>query len=160
MSGKPYLNGSDYLMLGFDRESRTRGFAGNSCHIILELAGRLELESLQKRIDEVFANYPVLQAHVAGVFLPYWKLPRRLASAPRARIHQDEQGLIHRLVNESLDSAHGELVRFQLIKGYEGKDRLFFTWAHTFMDAISAELWAGRIGRCRSAARRKHSRQN
>ena len=37
MRVNPQLNGSDYLMLGFDYELRRRGFAGNSCQIVLEL---------------------------------------------------------------------------------------------------------------------------
>ena len=145
MSGRPHLNGSDFLMLGFDHESRRRGFAGNSCHILLELDGRLDPPVFQKRVDEVHERYPLLRSRVAGVLLPFWKATS--AKVPKVVVHEDSPGLLHRLTNESIDSQHGELTRFQLIRGADGNNRVLFTWAHTLMDAISAEHFLGSLGR-------------
>ena len=47
MPGDLPLNGCDYLMLGFDHELRRRGYAGNSCQIILELPRRISVDALK-----------------------------------------------------------------------------------------------------------------
>ena len=43
-------NGCDTLMLGFDYELRRRGFAGNSCQIVLELSTPIDPERLSRRL--------------------------------------------------------------------------------------------------------------
>jgi len=39
------------------------------------------------------------------------------------------------LLNESLATQRGELIRFDLIERPDGKTHLIFTWAHALMDA-------------------------
>ena len=87
MRVNPQLNGSDYLMLGFDYELRRRGFAGNSCQIVLELNSAISPDSLKKRLADLVNRYPILNARPGGIFLPKWKLPRRTdhaAASPRS----------------------------------------------------------------------------
>src|SRR5215510_13012128 len=111
MSGNPHLNGSDYLMLGFDYELRRRGFAGYSCQIVLELRSAISAANLQERLRTLTLENPMLSASPGGLFLPRWKLPRR-AQEPRVRTHRDEPGRCGVVVNEPLAARTGELTRF------------------------------------------------
>jgi len=118
-------------MLGFDRDLRRLGFAGNSCQIILELSTAIDLAALEKRVAELARQNPILTARPARGWTPQWKPTGTL---PRVRVHQNTGDLPQNLFNEPLDLQHGELIRFDLV----GK-KLFFTWSHALMDAKSAE---------------------
>jgi hypothetical protein len=145
MSGKAYLNGCDYLMLGFDHELRRQGFSGNSCQITLELASAIAPAALQERLNALAADYPILNARPAGLVLPRWNLPRR-ATAPRIRIHREEPAVRDRIFNEPLATRRGELVRFDLIERDGPRTELIFTWAHALMDAPGAEQFLAIVG--------------
>src|SRR6266850_404550 len=123
MSGNPHLNGSDYLMLGFDYELRRRGFAGYSCQIVLELKSSISAVKLQERLRTLTLENPMLNASPRGLFLPKWKLPRR-PQEPRVRVHRDEPGRCKAIVNEPLAARNGELTRFDLIERDTGKTTL------------------------------------
>jgi hypothetical protein len=114
MSGNPHLNGSDYLMLGFDYELRRRGFAGYSCQILLELKSTISASKLQERLRSLTLKNPMLNASPRGLLLPKWKLPRQ-PQEPRVRIHRDEPGRCGAIINEPLAARIGELARFDLI---------------------------------------------
>jgi len=86
MNDKQHLNGCDYLMLGFDRELRRSGFAGNSCQIVLELPCPVCPVALQSRLEKLAAHYPILNAFPGGLSTPYWKLGRG-ALRPLVRFH-------------------------------------------------------------------------
>jgi hypothetical protein len=145
MSGNPHLNGSDYLMLGFDYELRRRGFAGYSCQIVLELKSALSAPKLQERLRTLTLDNPILNASPGGLFLPKWKLPRR-PQAPRVLVHRNEPGRCESIVNEPLAAGNGELTRFDLIERDNGKTTLVFTWAHALMDAVAAEHFLATVG--------------
>ena len=151
MSGNPHLNGSGYLMLGFDHELRRRGFAGYSCQIVLELKSTLSAALLQERLRILTAENPMLNARPRKLFLPRWKLPRR-PQAPRVRVHRNESGRCEAIVNEPLAVRKGELTRFDLVERDNGKTTLVFTWAHTLMDAIAAEHFLATVGHPEFAA--------
>jgi hypothetical protein len=145
MSGNPHLNGSDYLMLGFDYELRRRGFAGYSCQILLELKSVISAAKLQERLRTLTAENPMLNARPGGLFLPKWMLPR-CPQEPRVRVHRDGPGRCGAIVNEPLAARTGELTRFDLIERDNGKTRLVFTWAHALMDAVAAEHFLATVG--------------
>jgi hypothetical protein len=145
MSGNPHLNGTDYLMLGFDHELRRRGFAGYSCQIVLELKSAISPARLQERLQIVTAEYPIVNARPGGLFLPRWKIPGR-PQEPRLRIHRDESRRCEAIVNKPLAARDGELTRFDLIERDGGKMRLVFTWAHALMDAVAAENFLAIVG--------------
>jgi hypothetical protein len=147
MRVNPQLNGSDYLMLGFDYELRRRGFAGNSCQIVLELDSTISPDALKKRLADLVNRYPILNARPGGIFLPKWKLPRRRITLPQVRIHRDSPDLRQRLADEPLAMKRGELLRFDLIERDNGRMDVVFTWAHTLMDANSAEHFLAIVGR-------------
>lgn len=147
MPVNPQLNGSDYLMLGFDYELRRRGFAGNSCQIVLELNSAISPDALTKRLADLVNRYPILNAHPGGIFLPKWKLPRRKITLPQVRVHRDSPDLRQRLADEPLAMKRGELLRFDLIERDNGRMDIIFTWAHTLMDANSAEHFLAIVGR-------------
>jgi hypothetical protein len=151
MSGNPHLNGSDYLMLGFDYELRRRGFAGYSCQIVLELKSAISPALLQERLRILTAENPRLNARPQKLFLPRWKLPRR-PQAPRVRVHRNESGRCEAIVNEPLVARDGELTRFDLIERDNGKTTLVFTWAHALMDAVAAEHFLATVGHPEIAA--------
>src|SRR5437868_1368409 len=109
MKGKLYLNGSDYLMQGFDHELRRHGFAGNSCQIILELGGTISPELLEQRLGTFLDRYPILSARPGGFFLPRWKLPRKRGRTAKIRVHRADPILSERTFNEPLDTRRGEL---------------------------------------------------
>ena len=89
MSRKRQLNGCDYLMLGFDRELRRRGYAGNSCQIIVELAAPIDPATLRARLSELLSQSPLLAARLFGLLLPYFK-GRRFT--PIVRVQPDAPG--------------------------------------------------------------------
>ncbi len=127
-------------MLGFDYELRKRGFVGNSCTIVMELSSVIDPAALEKRVDELVQQFPVLSSRPGrGLNLkPVWKSTR---TKPRVRIHADSPDLAQKLFNEPLAIHRGELIRFDLC----GK-KLFFTWTHALMDAKSAEYFLALIG--------------
>jgi hypothetical protein len=145
MSGNPHLNGTDYLMLGFDYELRRRGFAGYSCQIVLELKSAISPARLEERLRTVTAEYPMVNARPGGLFLPRWKIPGH-PQEPRVRIHRDEPSRCEAIVNETLAARNGELTRFDLIERSNGKMTLVFTWAHALMDAVAAENFLAILG--------------
>jgi hypothetical protein len=125
-------------MLGFDYELRRRGFAGNSCQIILELDARIDPGRLEERLSALARQHPILRSRPAGVLKPRWK---PTGTMPRVRVQARRDGLPHHLFNEPLDIHHGELVRFDLM------DRtVIFTWSHALMDAKSAEYFLALVG--------------
>src|SRR5260370_32927204 len=138
MSGNPHLNGTDYLMLGFDYELRRRGFAGNSCQIVLELKSAISSTRLEERLQTLTAEYPMVNSRPGGLFLPRWKVPGR-PQEPLVRIHRDDSHRCDAIVNEPMAARDGELTRFDLIERDHGKMTLVFTWAHALMDAVAAE---------------------
>jgi hypothetical protein len=145
MSGNPHLNGCDYLMLGFDYELRRRGFAGNSCHIVLELKSAISPAIFRERLRATTTQYPILNATPGGLFSPRWKVPRR-AEEPRERLHRDEPGRCAAIMNEPLAARAGELARFDLVERDNRKMTLVFTWAHALMDAVGAEHFLATLG--------------
>jgi hypothetical protein len=146
MPANPQLNGSDYLMLGFDYELRRRGFAGNSCQIVLELNSAISPDALKKRLADFVNRYPILNARPGGIFLPKWKLPRHPIT-PQIRVHRDSPNLRQQLADEPLAMKRGELLRFDLIERDGKRMDVIFTWAHTLMDANSAEHFLAIVGR-------------
>jgi hypothetical protein len=133
-------NGCDTLMLGFDYELRRRGFAGNSCQIVLELSTAIDPGRLEKRLAELAREHPILYSRPArGLNLkPCWKPTR---ATPVVRVHTDGPDLRLELFNEPLDIHRGELFRFDL----SGR-MLTLTWAHALMDAKSAEYFLALAG--------------
>jgi hypothetical protein len=146
MRVNPQLNGSDYLMLGFDHELRRRGFAGNSCQIVLELNSSISPDMLKKRLADLVDRYPILNARPGGIFLPKWKLPSRPIT-PQVRSYPNEPALRQQLADEPLAMKRGELLRFDLVERDGGRMDVIFTWAHTLMDANSAEHFLAVVGR-------------
>ena len=146
MRGNSPLNGCDFLMLGFDHELRRRGYAGNSCQIVLELDRAIAPDELNQRLAELVNRHPILNARIGGVIMPQWKLPGRV-TPPRVRVHRDQPGLREKLADEPLAVRRGELLRFDLIEREGGRMDVLFTWAHTLMDANSAEHFLAVVGR-------------
>ncbi len=147
MRGDSQLNGSDYLMLGFDYELRRRGFAGNSCQIVLELASAVSADALKTRLADLVQRHPILRARPGGIFLPKWKSAGHSAVGPQVRFHRDRPDLRQQLADEPLAMNRGELIRFDLIERDGGRMDIVFKWAHTLMDANSAEHFLAVVGR-------------
>jgi hypothetical protein len=139
------LDGSDYLMLGFDHELRRHGFAGNTCQIVLELAGVISPDVLRERLAQLTVQFPILNARPAGWIHPRWRVPRT-ALPPQVRVHSSQDGIEERLFNEPLDTHRGELLRFDLVEMSGGRMRLAFTWQHALMDAPGAEHFLAWVG--------------
>jgi hypothetical protein len=146
MSNSRPLNGADYLMRGFDYELRKHGYAGNSCQIILELDGVISADALRRRLEVVTANNPMVGAVAMGTCHAKWQIPEK-AKVPQVRVHREDAGIAAKLVNDPVDVDNGELVRFDLIEGVDGKTKVIFTWAHALMDAHSAEHFVAVCGR-------------
>ena len=127
-------------MLGFDYELRRRGFAGNSCQIVLELSTAIDPLRLEQRLAELARQHPILRSRPArGLnLMPCWK---PTCTMPRVRVHANANDLPQQLFNEPLNIRRGELIRFDLI----GRT-LFFTWNHALMDAKSAEYFLALAG--------------
>ena len=124
-------------MLGFDYELRRRGFAGNSCQIILELSVPINPSALEARVSDLSRQHPIIRSRPARRLRPQWKPTRFI---PRVRVHTGA-GLRQQLFNEPLQIRRGELMRFDLIER-----TLIFTWAHALMDANSAEYFLALVG--------------
>ena len=146
MKGHQPLSGSDYMMLGFDYELRQKGYAGNNCYIILELAGKISAEKLRERVAALAKHCPVVNARAGGFFRRKWKWPQSPV-APQVRVHRESAGLQEGLINDPIDSDGGELMRFDLIETESKRTKVVFTWAHALMDAHSAEYFIAIVGR-------------
>ena len=146
MRRSPHLNGCDYLMLGFDRELRRLGFAGNSCQILLGLGSSITPGSIAQHLRPLIELHPILAARTAGLLTPRWKLARAGVPQPIIRLHRHEPALLQRLFNEPLAVRRGELMRFDLIERDGGQMDLVFTWSHALMDAIGAEHFLALLG--------------
>lgn len=131
-------NGCDTLMLGFDYELRRRGFAGNSCQIVLELSTAFDPVRLEQRVAALIRQHPILSARPARGLTRRWK---PTSAMPRVRVHAKAANLPQALFNEPLDIHRGDLIRFDLI----GRT-VIFTWAHALMDAKSAEYFLALVG--------------
>lgn len=143
-------------MLGFDRELRQRGFAGNACQIVLQLADRIAPEVLAERLREQWAQRSVLSCRPGGLFTPQWKrcgagLP------PQLRVHRREPALEQRILNEPLATRRGELARLDLIEHEAASADLIFTWSHALMDGVGAEHFLANLGSNESLATTKAS---
>lgn len=143
MYGDLQLNGPDYLMLGFDRELRRHGFAGNTCQIVLKLGTAISPEALNRRLAQLTAQHPILNARPAGCIWPKWKLPSA-PQPPQVRLHRGKD-LPRELINEPLDARRGQLLRFDLCEDSNGQT-LTFTWLHALMDAPGAEHFLACVG--------------
>jgi hypothetical protein len=139
------LNGSDQLMRGFDFESSRRGFAGNQCQIILELAAKISLSTLLARMTALQRELPILNARLGGLFKPRWKISDDTKRTVPVELHADEPGLRERLLNQPLNLKRGQLMRFDLVEHVDGQMDVIFTWAHTLMDATAAEHFLGAV---------------
>ena len=139
------LNGCDYLMLGFDRELRQRGFSGNACQIVLNLGGRIAPEILTDRVRAQWAQHPLLSFRPGGLVTPRWK---RCGAAlpPQLRVHRHEPALAQRIFNEPLATRRGELARLDLIEHNTGRMDVIFTWAHALMDGVGGECFLAGLG--------------
>ena len=149
MHGDPPLNGSDYLMLGFDYELRRRGYAGNSCQIVLELDRAISAGALRRRLTELTKRHPILRAHPGGWLGTKWKVPADpfASAAQSVLVHRDRSGLREKLSDEPLAIRRGELFRFDLVERDTGEMNVVFTWTHALMDAPSAEHFLAIVGR-------------
>jgi diacylglycerol O-acyltransferase / wax synthase len=147
MHGDLPLNGCDYLMLGFDYELRRKGYAGNSCQIVLELATAISPEALRRRVVELANRYPILRSRPGGLFSPKWNpLPASIAF-PQVRVHRESPQLCEQISDEPLAIRQGELFRFDLVERGSGRMDVVFTWTHALMDAPSAEHFLAVVGR-------------
>lgn len=147
MQGDTPLNGSDYLMLGFDYELRRNGYAGNLCQIMLELDRAVSPDALRQRLFELVKRHPILASRPGGWFNPKWKAVPSVAFVPSVRVHGDQPGLRERLCDTPLIQKRGELFRFDLIERNAGSMDVVFTWTHALMDAPSAEHFLAVVGR-------------
>src|SRR5688572_3303546 len=114
------LNGCDYLMLGFDRELRKGGFAGNVCQIVLNLGNRIAAETLIERLRAQWAQHPLLSFRPGGLVTPRWKRCGAVLP-PQVRVHRHEPALEQRILNEPLATRRGELMRLDLIENEAGR---------------------------------------
>lgn len=142
MPGDSPLNGSDYLMLGFDYELRRQGYPGNSCQIILELDRAISPDALRHRLAALMERYPILASRPAGWFSPKWKSVSSVPFVPSVRVHSAAP----KILDEPLAVSRGELFRFDLIQRVSAMD-VVFTWTHALMDAPSAEHFLAVVGR-------------
>ena len=107
-------------MLGFDHELRRQGFAGNTCQIVLQLSGTISVEKLRRRLEHLTHQHPILNARPGGWLWPEWKLPARPV-VPQVRVHPAGTTTSQQLLNEPLDLRLGELMRFDLCEGSDGR---------------------------------------
>jgi len=142
MPGDLSLNGSDYLMLGFDYELRRQGYPGNTCQIVLELDRAISPETLRRRVSLLVARHPVLAARPAGWFSPRWRPVAANPMVPSVRVHATAPDSR----SEPLALSQGELFRFDLVSR-GGVADVVFTWTHALMDAPSAEHFLAVVGR-------------
>ncbi len=142
MPGDSPLNGSDYLMLGFDYELRRQGFPGNSCQIILELDRTISADALRRRLGHLVERHPILASRPAGWFSPRWKPIPSVPFVPSVRVHHAPPEALA----DPLALQRGELFRFDLVPRANATD-VVFTWTHALMDAPSAEHFLAVVGR-------------
>ena len=156
MNRRLYMNGTDYLMSVFDGHLRRMGASGNLSHLCLGVSSAPDLAVLRKRLDRAAAAFPMISARQRrSIFslLPYWQLPgsharrtpfvRHLRATPPNG--KNIETLRNEVLNDSLDSDNGELIRFTVIEGDDDTE-IMMTWAHTLMDAGGGESFLAFIG--------------
>jgi hypothetical protein len=144
------LNGTDYLMLAFDRLLKRSGLAGNRAQIILGLAEPIPSADFSRRLSAVVAAFPMSSARLKRSFfrrVPYWQVSASQLHCPRVVTHYENESpepgaidaLRRDLLNTPLDSSSGERIRFDLIHLPDGGGEVVMTWDHVLMDAHGAE---------------------
>lgn len=154
MSYSVKMNGTDYMMSVFDHHLRDIGSSGNICHISLVLSSMPDVEALKQRLKQVAVAFPVIASRQSRGFT---LLPRRKVPLPdsirlpelRLLTPENMNGLSVDVVradvmNDRLDDANGELIRFSLIETGDYAE-VIMSWSHTLMDAHGAEAFLGLV---------------
>lgn len=150
---KRYLTGIDWFINALDYTLRKKTGVGNTSQVVLELGGYLNAELLNKRLEEVSFEYPILFGHPARAFnlCPYWKKIPRIGRIPLNTCHltpENDFKDIIKVFSEELNkpfSGRNEHIRFNLI--YQGKRSfLGIIFDHRLMDARGAEAFLDFLG--------------
>lgn len=139
------LGGIGIFHLMNDRAMRARGLPGNHCILVLELEGRLDLNSLDRRIQRAAQALPELRYTLKHDWL---RLQSRWAvdpsrKIPRPALYTNQDGLIESLLAQRLDGDHPWAI--DAVRGNE-HDTLVFRWFHPFTDGKGAERLVAYLG--------------
>lgn len=139
------LGGVGVFHLMNDRAMRARGLPGNHCILALSLDGRLDLHSLDRRIEKAAQALPELRFRLKRDFLSFqsrWFVDAS-RKIPRARLYTDKNGLMESLLGQRLDGDNPWAI--DLLRGKDD-DTLVFRWFHPFADGKGAERLVAYLG--------------
>ncbi len=140
------LGGVDAFHLVNDRVMRARGLAGNHCLFVVAVDGRLDVQSLVRRLERAVALLPELRRRlVATPAGPAWQ---ETAAPPvslrvRAIAAADLDATLEALVDERVGGDHPWAAT--LLRTETG-DVFVWHWFHALCDARGAERFVAWLG--------------
>jgi hypothetical protein len=148
MSEAVFLGGTDVFHLVHDRAMQRLGVAGNQCALALELYGRLDVDSLARKVARAEALVPHLSVRLeAGLLRRARWVPGPPLGRDRVRLvpsDGDVLASVERLFAEraTSDERPWELV---VLRG-PLRDAVLLPWFHSYTDAKGAERLARWLG--------------
>jgi hypothetical protein len=133
------LGGVDVFHLVRDAEMRARGLPGNHCVFVIELAGRVDVARLRRRVARAVDLVPELGAVLGGLWLPEWQPKGRV---PEVRELPADTPL-ESLMDARVDGARPWAI--DVVHERAG-DRVALRWFHPIADGRSAERLARWLG--------------
>lgn len=151
------LTGCDCFHLALDGMMRQSGQGPNVALAVVELAGSIPPDALQRAVDGLSTTFPIVDARVRRrmpIGIPFWDVPRR-ARPPRLVLWHEAGA---RIASASRNGAPipqaADLVRQRLAAGppddtnlvidgierADGTTTLIVTWRHALLDAKGGEL--------------------
>jgi hypothetical protein len=148
------LNANDRALLAVNRALQRLGAPGFETQMLLELAGRVELDRLRAALERLHDAEPVLGARLAAARFPdrYWQ------AGPGARPCLQESALPSAALEHALQFAGAMLsrprdlyasppVRFHVLHRPDGRDVLLMHYNHAALDNHAAVLLVQAINR-------------
>lgn len=151
------LTGCDCFHLALDGMMRQSGQGPNVALAVVDLAGPIRTEALQRAVDRLSATYPIVDARVRRRFpigIPFWDVPR-LARPPRLFLWHEAGARVASASGDRVTIPQAaDLVRERLASGppddtnlaldeiarADGATTLVVTWRHALLDAKGGEL--------------------
>jgi hypothetical protein len=148
MSASVTLGAIDVFHLRTHQEMRAQGLPGNSCSLVLELAGPVDETLLRRRVEQARSRIPELRWRLSTDLRlnPVWRVSDRSADVLRVRRSDAKKPLLDvaiDLLEEPIDGR--QPWRLDVLRRGE-RDAVVLRWFHPLTDALGASrllAWLG-----------------
>lgn len=150
------LNAADRALLAVNQSLHDQGAAGFETQMVLELAGRVQVDGLRAAIARLSRQYPVIAARLVEAEEqggPFWRFRSGAYCAVREEDLASPQpdavlDYASQLLATPHDLQHADPLRFHLLHRPDGRDVLVVQYNHTLMDNRAALALLREIDRC------------